>query len=151
MQIQFFNHLKKEYEVDEDKKRYYNLYTVAFGTGIRLGELLGLKWQDFNIEERTLTISKSIIRVTEIGENGKGRSVIKELLPKTVKSNSTIPLCDKVYDALINQKSLIEKSKELLTPINMYNNFDLIFPTKTGNYTDPRDLTRSFKSLLRRA
>lgn len=151
MQIKFFNHIKKEAEQDEDKKRYYHLYTVAFGTGMRLGELLGLKWQDFNMEDKTLTINRSIRRVTEINESGKGKSVIKELLPKTVKSKRIIPLCDKAYEALINQKTLIEKNKEVLTPLDMYNNLDLIFPTKTGNYTDPRDLTRSFKSLLKRA
>jgi len=151
MQIKLFNQLKIEAEEDKDKLRYLNLYTIDFGTGIRLGELLGLKWQDFNEEDHTLTICRTIKRVSIINENGKGSSFLKEMDPKTKTSNRIIPLCDKVYDALLSPKDIIDINKQLLNPLDLYTDLDLIFPTKTGNYIDPRDLSRSFKRLLVRA
>jgi len=141
MQLKLFNQLRKEAEDDKEKLKYLNLYTVDFGTGIRLGELLGLKWQDFNEEDHTLTICRTIKRVSIIDENGKGSSFLKEMEPKAKTSNRIIPLCDKVYDALLSQKEIIDINKRLLNPLDLYTDLDLIFPTKTGNYIDSRDLT----------
>lgn len=105
----------------------------------------------YNEKERTLSICRTVKRISIIDEKGKGSSFLKEMEPKSKTSNRVIPLCDKVYDALINQKSIININKQLLEPLDLYTDLDLIFPTKTGNYMDPRDLTRSFKRLLKRA
>jgi len=50
--------------------KHGDLYTLAFFTGMRLGELLGLKWQDFDAQHGCLYVQRSLVRV-------KGRWLLK--------------------------------------------------------------------------
>lgn len=54
-----YNELNKMLEVAKDYKHYPVIRILAV-TGIRLGEVLGLKWQDVNFDKGTLTIKRSV-------------------------------------------------------------------------------------------
>ncbi len=66
-----------------DKEESYMAFEILYWCGIRLGELLALTPEDFNLEESTLRINKSYQRLG-------GEDVITD--PKTPKSNRTIYL-----------------------------------------------------------
>ena len=56
------------------------LYVVAVTAGLRVGKLLGLKWDDFDLDSGTLSVRRSLSetrngRVFEVPKNGKGRSI----------------------------------------------------------------------------
>lgn len=72
-------------EFVKDKPVSYYAFLTLFWTGIRLGELLALTLEDFDAEEKTLSITKSYQRIN-------GRDVITE--PKTEKSKRVITLPD---------------------------------------------------------
>ena len=76
---------KEEYlqfsEVMMDKEIYFYAFELLYWTGIRVGELLALTQQDFDLEKGTLTISKSYQRL-------EGKDIITS--PKTKKSNRVI-------------------------------------------------------------
>lgn len=67
------------------------LFTVAVSTGLRQGELLGLRWSDVNLSAGTLTVRHALQRVD-------GRLQLVET--KTAKSRRTIPLSDLALQAL---------------------------------------------------
>ena len=75
------------------KNPWYLEILLGLFCGLRKGEILGLKFQDFDFEKQTVTISKSYQRI-------KGRDVITD--PKTPKSNRVIQmpafLCDEMQD-----------------------------------------------------
>ena len=72
-------------EFIKDKPVSYYAFLTLYWTGIRLGELLALSLEDFNAEEKTLSVTKSYQRIN-------GKDVITE--PKTAKSKRVITLLD---------------------------------------------------------
>ena len=88
---------KEEYEKFAEsvksKPASYYAFEILYWCGIREGELLALTKDDFDLEKKTLTISKSFQRL-------KGKDYITS--PKTEKSNRVIQLpqflCDEMAD-----------------------------------------------------
>lgn len=80
-----------------DKPISYYLFDVMYWTGIREGELLALTMKDFDIEDKKLSIIKSVQKI-----NGK------ELLtdPKNEKSNRIIDLPSFLYDEMEDYMSM---------------------------------------------
>lgn len=72
---------------------FRNYYTVRFFTGMRTGEIDGLKWQYVNLERKEIYIRETIV----LG---------KEDTTKTIESQRTIQMSKPVYDALKSQHSV---------------------------------------------
>nr|UWI49652.1 tyrosine-type recombinase/integrase [Clostridioides difficile] len=45
------------------------LFILTLSTGLRLGELLGLKWSDISFDDESLTVNMTLQRVTEINKD----------------------------------------------------------------------------------
>ena len=85
---------------------WWPLFTVLLGTGTRIGECLGLRWEDISFEKRIIDINHSLVYYpTE--ENRT--SVLHISLPKTEAGIRTIPMLDPVYDAF---QMLLEEANE---------------------------------------
>ena len=69
--------IEKQYPPGHD---YYVALHVCYYTGLRIGEALGLRWQDVNFEKRELTVAGTML------ENG-----LRQSTPKTRSSYRTIP------------------------------------------------------------
>jgi integrase len=65
---------------------YYAIFFVAVRTGLRTGELLGLKWNDINFEERYLEVNRSFYHKTKSYGPPKNKKVRRvDLTPATVE------------------------------------------------------------------
>ena len=84
-------------------QRYEYQYRFALQTGLRTGELVGLKWEDINFERKTLTIERSMEFRYKVGEWRVGP-------PKSKSGYRTIPLTDEAICILKAQK---EKNRKL--------------------------------------
>jgi integrase len=60
-------------------------------SGVRTGEAVGLRWQDIDLEKRTVAIEQSISR-----ERGKYQKVAKR--PKTLQSRRVLKMSQRVYE-----------------------------------------------------
>lgn len=85
---------------------YENHYRFILQTGLRIGELIGLKWEDVDFKKRTITIKRSLKY-----EVGKGTWRIGE--PKSEAGKRTIPLTDEAIEILKSQKEKIDSLKVL--------------------------------------
>lgn len=100
----------------------HNLYAVAIYTGLRLGELLALRWDRVDLDKGTLTVSQALGRI-------RGRSAI--LPPKSKTSRRTIPVPRPALEALVDQKAIGTSSElvfadpegKLLVPSTVGNRF----------------------------
>jgi integrase len=117
------------------------LYVLAVTAGLRIGELLGLKWEDVNLERgvlhvrRTLSAAKSGPTFTT-PKNEKGRSV---------------KLTRRAVEALKSHRAA-QNTERLKLPADLWEDWGLVFSTRCGTPIDYRSLTsRAFKSLLSRA
>ncbi|WP_373072113.1 tyrosine-type recombinase/integrase [Sulfurimonas sp.] len=75
-----------------------NLIATLFMTGVRTGELIALKWENVDLDNRTIDI------VATIGRGLEG-------LPKTKSSVRTIPILDSLYDYLVDQYAITGQKK----------------------------------------
>ncbi|NLS45719.1 MAG: tyrosine-type recombinase/integrase [Firmicutes bacterium] len=122
--------------------KHFAAFFLALNTGMRRGEILGLRWQDIDFKEETLTVKYGLVRV-----GGKGL-VLQE--PKTRLSNRTIGLSPTVIRVLKEHRK--EQNEAKLSLGRAYNkDLDLVFPNEIGEPTCPRAFTRVFERLLKRA
>jgi len=71
------------------------LYVLAIHTGMRQGELLGLKWEGVDLDSQTVRIRWTLTRK---GSDTGGSYRLGE--PKTKKSRRTVRLTERAVDAL---------------------------------------------------
>lgn len=114
------------------------LVSVALATGVRQGELLGLRWQDVDLERSRLTVQWALQRV-----NGKATLVE----PKTRKSRRTLPLTAAAMQALRaqRQQQLEDRIRATAWPED---GLDLVFTTSRGRPMAASHLTHTFQALL---
>lgn len=76
-------------------------------TGVRIGELCGLRWGDIDMENRTVNICRTVQRIFVRDAQGCGETRVIVTEPKTKNSRRTIPLSTAIYPVLrkIQQKN----------------------------------------------
>ena len=123
-------------------ERLEALYALALTTGMRQGELLGLKWEDVDMEAGTLQVRRTLSTATGGGFNFNP--------PKTARSRRSIRIPELALSSLKrHRKSQLEERMKLA---GLWKDHDLVFTTGIGTPMSRADLiTRSFKPLLRRA
>ena len=123
-------------------KRNEALYTVAVHTGLRQGELLGLKWADVDMDARSPKLS--VRRSLKVTEEGLGFGP-----PKNRASSRSVPLNKPAVAALRAHKTR-QNAEILATPI--WRDNGLVFPNRVGKPINPSNLyNREYKPLLKEA
>ncbi len=89
---------------DEDSRKWYPLFTVMLGTGMRIGEVLGLRWEDIDFDNRRISVNHSLVYYKDVKDSNKFKHAIST--PKTEAGIRYIPMIDTVYDAFKEQKEM---------------------------------------------
>lgn len=74
------------------------IFTVLLGTGCRIGEVVGLRWSDVDLEKRTIDINHSMTYYPRKKDTYKCE--FKVSLPKTESGIRVIPMMEPVYEVL---------------------------------------------------
>jgi integrase len=137
------------------------LFTVLVGTGLRIGEALGLTWTSIycacgkpvNDEahrgsepECLLKMARLVVRRTLQRVPGQGLLFSE---PKTEKSRRAIPLSAPVITAL--KKHLSRQAEQRLMIGADWSNQDLVFSNEWGNLMEPTRVNRALKRSLKLA
>ncbi len=85
---------------------------VCLNTGMRIGEICALKWEDIDFNERVIRIRKTLQRVY-VGGKETSKVVIDK--PKTRSSIRSIPISNKLYEILQPLKKDYQKEDFFLT------------------------------------
>lgn len=86
-------------------------------TGLRLGEICALKWSDIDLENKILTVNRTVQRLPVEGQ--KTKTLLVETLPKSEYSRREIPLPDTVLTLLMkfgNGKTYVFGANKPLEP-----------------------------------
>jgi len=109
-------------------ERYYTLFLVAATTGMRRGEVLGLKWQDIDFEQAKLSVRRAYVR-------GYEGYMFQE--PKTSAGVRTIALQEQTITALKKHRRW-QLADRLAS--EHYQNHDLVFCKQDGGPLTPQQL-----------
>jgi integrase len=112
-------------------------YVLAIYTGMRKGEILGLRWQDIDLEEKRLSVNQNLVKA-----NGK----LTFSDTKTFSSKRRISLPDFVVDSLKKRKAQLNHIKLKLGA--GFQDFDLIVCNNTGTPLHPGDINRDFNYVV---
>ena len=107
----------------------YELYYLDLATGLRRGELLGLKWTDVDLDRDVLKIQRAISR-----QNGK----VVEAPLKTKNAYRTLPLSADAIDVLMQQR-------------RKTGNSEWVFPSPAGGPMSPDSVLHMLQRVLKRA
>jgi integrase len=122
--------------------RFECLYVLSLTIGLRLGEALGLKWSDIDLDAKTLRVSRQLQRMREGGGLVFGE-------PKNA-SRRTVDLPQRTVEALRNHRK--QQMEEQLRVGSKWQDHGLVFTSSKGTPLDAQNIVnRHFKPLLRRA
>jgi integrase len=118
-------------------QRHEALYLLTITLGLRRGEVLGLRWQDVDLDARTIHIRHGLQRVG-------GKLTLSET--KTMRSRRTLPLLDFVAKALRSHRA--RQNEQRLRAGEEWQDLGYVFATRLGTPIDPANLLDDFKRIL---
>lgn len=124
----------KQFLLYAKENSWYLEILLALFCGLRKGEILGLKFEDFNLEDETVTIKRQLT-ANPIIPSGSGSKILKyeltERPPKTPNSLRKLRVPKVIIDELKYRKERIENNKAKFK--YKYNDFDYISCQENGN------------------
>ena len=121
---------------------WWPLFTVLLGTGCRIGEALGLRWDDLDFNLRLISVNHSLVYYAA-GQDRKFEIRISE--PKTDAGVRTIPMLDMVYDAFMMEKETQEEEGGNISEIDGMTGF--VFCNRFGMVHNPQSVNRAIKRI----
>lgn len=120
------------------------LFTFLLGTGCRIGEAIGIRWEDVDFEKRIISINHSLVYYSrEFKEHPMCTFSIS--LPKTEAGIRTIPMMDTVYDTL--QEEFKEQQENGFNETEIDGIKGFIFMNRFGNVHNPQAVNRAIKRI----
>jgi integrase len=117
------------------------LYLLALTSGLRQGELLGLKWEDIDFDQKVLQVKRTL-SITK-----KGPMFVP---PKSAKSRRSVALTTYTVETLKRHKAAQDDEKMNLQ--TSWNDHGLVFPNQSGDFIHPWILTKGLlKKMLKKA
>nr|MBQ4457147.1 site-specific integrase [Clostridia bacterium] len=110
--------------------------TVLIGTGMRIGECLGLRWQDLDFENRSISVNHNLVHRRYDEEGG----CFHISTPKTEAGTRTIPMIQEVYDAFLEEYQIQQITGFCTQEIEGYSGF--VFASSDGTVTIPSEVNR---------
>lgn len=125
--------------------RLYPAFLLALYSGLREGELLGLRWRDIDFENKVLYVRRSLTRVMN---ESTGKTELKTGKLKTKRSKRDIPLNEDVLDVLKLHEDHQQKELDLLN-LKLADKDKYVFLSTNGTPIDRRNFLRIHKKLLK--
>ena len=125
-----YNTLKAYLTIGTDSRKLGIIIVLL--TGLRLGELCALKWEDIDLEKGIISINKTMQRIKVTDNTAKTKTKIVIDTPKSKASSRTIPI-----------------SRVLLSKLRKFKSADSCYVlTNTNKFVEPRTYQRNFKFYL---
>lgn len=125
--------------------RWYPIFTVLLWTGMRVGEITGLRWSDIDLEEETISVNHTLVYFDKGGSERCGFAVNT---PKTKAGERTIPMLPKVKEAFLMEKAYQEElGLECKAVVDGYTDF--IFINRFGGVQHQGTLNKALRRIIR--
>jgi integrase len=118
--------------------RFEGVFIIGLLTGMRLGEITGLRWQDIDFEKGGLQVRRTVTYYARYG--------YIESEPKSAKSKRPIMLSPLLIEVL-----KLHRTRQLTARIKagpVWSDRDLVFCVRHGGYINPNDVRNALSNVL---
>ena len=136
----FMNFLKSS----QQYKHWYPIFAVMLGSGMRVGEAVGLRWHDIDLEENMIDINHTLVYYNHT-KNGCYFSINT---PKTKAGERKIPMTDLVKKAF-EQELEYQKENGIHCQVSIDGYTDFIFVNRFGNAQHQGTLNKALRRIIR--
>jgi len=125
--------------------RWYPIFTVMMWTGMRVGEVTGLRWCDVDFENEMISVNHTLVHFSK----GKTQGCVYAInTPKTKAGSRTIPMMKKVKEAFLMEKDYQEECG--LTCNAVVDGYsDFIFINRFGDVQNQGTLNKALRRIIR--
>ncbi len=132
------------------RHRYGVFIRLDLYTGLRMGELLALKWEDIDFSTAQLHVRRTINRLAKYeAHDGENKTEIVFGTPKTKNSRRTIPLTRTMADELARWKQ--QQTQDKIRAGDKYTNEGFIVTNEFGHYFEQKTFKDYYDRLLKDA
>lgn len=134
--------------LSKENSQYYHwlpIFTVMLGTGMRVGEITGLRWNDIDLKSGMIDVNHTLVYYKHRDENGCYFDIHS---PKTKAGVRQIPMTEEVKNAFLLEKKMQDLAGiQSKVTIDGYHNF--IFVNRFGNVQNQGTLNRALRRIIR--
>lgn len=134
--------------LSDESSQYYHwfpIFTVMVGTGMRVGEVTGLRWEDIDLDTGMIDVNHTLAYYKHRDENGCYFSIHS---PKTRAGKRQIPMTEDVKNAFFLEKEMQELSgTHSNVTVDGYQNF--IFVNRFGGVQHQGSLNKALRRIIR--
>lgn len=127
---------------------WYPIIAVMVGSGLRVGEVTGLRWCDIDLEEGIIDVNHTLVyydhRVTE----GKKGCYFNINTPKTKAGTRQVPMLDFVREAFIMEREY-QEALDIRCTITIDGYSDFIFVNRYGHTQHQATLNKAIRRIIR--
>ncbi len=127
--------------------RWELIYLTALNLGLRESEVLGLRWNDIDLEKRTLTVNQSVQRIPSEKDGESSKLQLVEL--KTSRSRRCISIPASLAARLREHRT--RQLRARLAAGTAWKDYGLVFTTSIGTAIEKSNLHRDFKGIIEKA
>lgn len=124
-------------------RHWLPLFTVLLGTGCRVGEVIGLRWEDCDFQEGIISINHNLIY--RLQDSGKVEFHITT--PKTKAGERIVPMLGEVKSALLQLRLQQMQTGFCKAVVDGYGGF--IFANRYGDCLSPHCINRAIERISR--
>lgn len=125
--------------------KWYPIFTVMLWTGLRVGEITGLRWCDVDFDEEMISINHTLVYYCNREKNGCGFAINS---PKTEAGARNVPMLPKVKEALLIEKQYQEEC-EIKCNVSVDGYTDFIFVNRFGGVQNQATLNKALRRIIR--
>lgn len=136
----FLDFLKRD---NTPYRHWYPVFAVMVNTGMRVGEITGLRWEDVDFEENVIEVSHTLVYYNHSDEG----CYFSIHTPKTEAGKRVIPMLDEVREAFLEEKSY-QESNQLKCKASIDGYTDFIFINRFGNVQHQGTLNKALRRII---
>lgn len=129
-------------------QNWYPVFAVMLGTGLRVGEVTGLRWCDVDLDEGVIDVNHTLVYYDHRTDGSKKGCYFNVNTTKTPASNRQVPMLDFVKEAF-----LMEKEKQELLDLHCEATVDgytdFIFINRFGQPQHQSTLNKAIRRIIR--
>ena len=146
--INFFTEEERKRILKEATRKHQNgkyvyrlgwVFILLLYSGLRVGELCALTWNDIDFDNRIISVSKNAVEITEMDERGNRSSVLKtQNSTKTKSGIRAVPMTQKAFESLSELQKITGE-------------YEYIVTSSKGVRIRPTRLNKTFHQILKAA